>query len=142
MSKTTCADLITSKGYPLEEHFVTTDDGYILRLFRVKHGLRKNSPSGAAGADGSNGCHGKGRLKRRCPVVHLQHGLLGASSDWALNGPGFSLVFLLADAGACRSRRLIDYATRLLLAAALPRPQPRPPTSKAPAPNPNTPNAT
>jgi hypothetical protein len=34
--------------------------------------------------------------------VHLQHGLLGASSDWALNGPGFSLVFLLADAGRCK----------------------------------------
>ncbi|KAI8474057.1 MAG: Alpha/Beta hydrolase protein [Monoraphidium minutum] len=79
------ASLVTPHGYPLEEHFVTTEDGYILRLFRVPHG--RGPPPRAA----------LPRPPR--PVVHLQHGLLGASSDWALNGPGFSLLFILADAG-------------------------------------------
>lgn len=39
------------------------------------------------------------RQPARPPVVHLQHGLLGSATDWALNGPGLSLPFLLADAG-------------------------------------------
>lgn len=29
------AELVTPYGYPLEQHFVTTTDGYILRLFRI-----------------------------------------------------------------------------------------------------------
>lgn len=33
------------------------------------------------------------------PVVHLQHGLLGSSTDFVLNGPENSLPLMLADAG-------------------------------------------
>lgn len=32
------ADRVVPYGYPLDEHFVTTSDGYILRLFRMPHG--------------------------------------------------------------------------------------------------------
>lgn len=32
------ADLVLPYGYPLEEHFVTTQDGYILRMYRIPHG--------------------------------------------------------------------------------------------------------
>jgi pimeloyl-ACP methyl ester carboxylesterase len=71
-------------GYPLEEHFVETPSGYVLRVFRIKHG-RKQQP--------------QQQQQQQRPVVHLQHGLLGAGSDWALNGPGYSLAFVLADAG-------------------------------------------
>ena len=53
------AELITSKGYPLETHYVTTEDGYILTLFRIPHG-RKPAPRANASA----------------PVVFLQVGLL------------------------------------------------------------------
>jgi len=146
----TRSDLTVSHGYPLEEHFVETVDGYILRLFRIPHG--REQPDSAAGL---TPCHhqqnhqvttaaaGRGRqrsqqagllwlswsrlvksalalsgkpqdnnispLQSDCktaakaaahrPVVHFQHGLLGSSTDFVLNGPGLSLPLLLADAG-------------------------------------------
>ena len=33
------AELVEPHGYPLEEHFVTTTDGFILRMFRIRHGV-------------------------------------------------------------------------------------------------------
>ena len=42
------AALVEAEGYPLEEHFVTTDDGYILGVFRIPHGKQ----GGSAKADG------------------------------------------------------------------------------------------
>ena len=70
--------LITSKGYPAEEHWVTTEDGYILNMQRIPHGKDGTTPG---------------------PVVFLQHGLLGASTDWMVNLANESLAFILADAG-------------------------------------------
>jgi len=70
--------LITSKGYPFEEHKVVTDDGYILTLHRIprsKSSITKGEP------------------------VYVQHGLLGSSCDWITNTVDKSLGFLLADAG-------------------------------------------
>lgn len=67
------------KGYPLEEHFVTTADGYVLGYYRI--------PLGRAGGAGGG------------PPVLLLHGLLDSSAAWVLNDPGQSLAFLLADAG-------------------------------------------
>ncbi|KAL3280207.1 hypothetical protein HHI36_017707 [Cryptolaemus montrouzieri] len=34
---------ITERGYPVEEHSVTTNDGYINSMFRIPHGKRKQS---------------------------------------------------------------------------------------------------
>lgn len=65
--------LIRSKGYPAEEHDVTTQDGYILTLFRIPNPDK--------------------------PVVFLQHGLLDASSSFVINFPEQSLGFVLWDAG-------------------------------------------
>lgn len=70
--------LIQSKGYPCEEHKATTNDGYILGLFRIPHG--RNS------------------TKIGRPVL-LQHGLLDSSVTWVLNFPDQSLAYILADAG-------------------------------------------
>jgi pimeloyl-ACP methyl ester carboxylesterase len=70
--------LIESKGYPCEEHKVTTKDGYILGVFRIPHG-RNSSKLGR-------------------PVL-LQHGLLDAATTWVLNFPDQSLAFILADIG-------------------------------------------
>lgn len=105
-----------------------TVDGYILRLFRIPHG-RKQPPStstaaairtrlnrllhphqvtaGATKATSSSRGRTTSSTRRRRrltaaaprPVVHFQHGLLGSSTDWVLNGPGLSLPLILADAG-------------------------------------------
>nr|CAD7258051.1 unnamed protein product [Timema shepardi] len=52
--------LVRKEGYPVEEHQVTTQDGYQLTLHRI--------PS----------------RNKNAPVVHLQHGFLGASDFWVI----------------------------------------------------------
>ncbi len=42
----TTTELATEAGYDLEEHQVTTEDGYILNLFRIPRG-RGEAPSDA-----------------------------------------------------------------------------------------------
>jgi len=74
-------DLITSKGYPAEEHQVTTDDGYILTVHRIRDGRFPRA---------------RGQPK---PVVFLQHGLLDSSATWVVNAVEQSLAFILADSG-------------------------------------------
>ncbi|GFS27212.1 lipase [Elysia marginata] len=75
-------ELIKSKGYPVERHTVITEDGYILGLYRIPHGLHNRS--------------GKGPR----PVVLLQHGVMASCDDFLVNPANESLGFILADAGA------------------------------------------
>uniref|UniRef100_A0A7S3I9Z9 Lipase n=1 Tax=Fabrea salina TaxID=342563 RepID=A0A7S3I9Z9_9CILI len=65
-------------GYRAESHQVTTQDGYILTLFRVP-GLKNET------------------LKKEKPAVFLQHGLLDLSDTWIMNSPAPG--FMLANAG-------------------------------------------
>lgn len=53
-------ELIRARGYPVENHYVTTEDSFVLRMFRI--------PAAAAGA----------------PVVFLQHGLLDSADTWLM----------------------------------------------------------
>ncbi|XP_064490284.1 gastric triacylglycerol lipase-like [Ornithodoros turicata] len=77
------SQLISSKGYPVEEYEVITRDGFVLNVQRIPHG-RDQFPVSPG--------------KRR-EVVFLQHGLLSSSADWVMNFPDESLGYILADAG-------------------------------------------
>ncbi|GFO02252.1 lipase [Plakobranchus ocellatus] len=74
-------ELITSRGYPCEEHEVTTKDGYILTLQRIPHGRQNKEYNG------------------RRPVALLKHGVLGSATSFVVNRANESLAFLLADSG-------------------------------------------
>lgn len=69
----------------MEEHYVTTEDGYILGLHRIPHGKNKNS------IDGSS------NLVR--PVVFMGHGLTCSSAEYVFGPPDKSIGYILADAG-------------------------------------------
>eukprot|EP01083_Nonionella_stella_P090803 253738_1 len=60
----------------MEEHFVRTSDGFVLRVFHIPP--RKS------------GVH---------PAILLYHGLLDSSVTWTINNRTESLAFMLADAG-------------------------------------------
>ncbi|KAJ8675723.1 hypothetical protein QAD02_011509 [Eretmocerus hayati] len=66
--------MIRQENYPSETHTVTTDDGYILTIYRIP------GPPGSI------------------PVL-LQHGLLESSADWLVPGRGRSLAYMLSDQG-------------------------------------------
>lgn len=59
-------DMINQDNYPSEVHTVTTEDGYILTLYRIP------------GSSGST-------------PVYLQHGLLESAADWLIPGKEKSL---------------------------------------------------
>ncbi|XP_046448187.1 gastric triacylglycerol lipase-like [Daphnia pulex] len=67
--------IIEKRGYPVEIHQVTTDDGYILDLHRIP----AKSSSGPK------------------QVVFLQHGVAESSATWLVNPSSRSLPLLLAD---------------------------------------------
>eukprot|EP00118_Oscarella_pearsei_P002176 m.9750 g.9750 ORF g.9750 m.9750 type:complete len:392 (+) comp21603_c0_seq1:31-1206(+) len=72
--------IILHNGYPEVEHWVTTADGFILNLQQIP-------------GDKS------GKSVQPRPVFFLQHGLLGASTNFLTNTRDRCLAFLLADAG-------------------------------------------
>ncbi|XP_011706371.1 PREDICTED: lipase member M-like, partial [Wasmannia auropunctata] len=64
--------LVERYGYPAEEHYVTTEDGYNLVIHRIS-----GSPLS--------------KSQQRRKVVFLQHAILVTSDAWVLLGPGKDL---------------------------------------------------
>ncbi|XP_066156564.1 lipase member K-like [Euwallacea fornicatus] len=73
----TVPQIIRRHGYPSQSHVVESEDGYLLTVHRI--------PGDKSGTRGGQ-------------AVYLQHGLLGSSADWVLNGNN-TFAFHLADNG-------------------------------------------
>jgi hypothetical protein len=80
--------LIRGFGYPIEHHDVLTEDGFTLRMFRIRHGKIDENVENA-----------QEQAEQPKPVVFLQHGLFNSGCTWLVTGPKQGLAFLLADAG-------------------------------------------
>jgi len=65
-------------GYPFEQHFITTSDGYILRLFRIAHGKNQESSN------------------NNSPIL-IQHGIFDSADFVVSHGEDKSPAFNLAD---------------------------------------------
>ena len=61
--------MIEKAGYPSETHIVETEDCYILQMHRIPYGRNNNKMS----------------KNQKRPVVLLQHGLEGDSSNWVIS---------------------------------------------------------
>jgi pimeloyl-ACP methyl ester carboxylesterase len=73
-------EIIEYYNYKVENHYVITEDGYILQMQRIP-------------------C---GRFQDHCesrPPVLLQHGFIDSAHTWVMNLPHQSLGFILADEG-------------------------------------------
>jgi len=75
-------DIIRSFGYPAEEHWVTTPDGYIVALHRIPAGHPEGQHPEGGGV----------------PVL-LGHCLVGSSAMFSWGPPDSSLAYVLADKG-------------------------------------------
>ncbi|XP_001844299.2 lipase 1 [Culex quinquefasciatus] len=71
-------ELIVKYGYKVEGHTVITEDGYVLKMFRIPP---RQQP-----------------IEKKLPVL-LVHGVVASSADFVVSGPNISLAYLLSDNG-------------------------------------------
>ena len=72
-------EIVTDNGFLYEEHTVTTEDGYILQVWRIP-GKSGEAPSAK-------------------PPVLMQHGILDSANCWLMNYAEVAPAFVAAEAG-------------------------------------------
>ena len=81
-------------GYPVEEHTITTEDGYILTMHRIPHGRHE---------------FGSVINQQEKTPVYIGHCLLGSSGVFSWGPPEKSIAFILADEGRTTFSGSINY---------------------------------
>lgn len=76
--KRSIEEIITSKGFKCETHFVTTEDGYKLKIYRIP------------------GNKSTEKDRDKLPPILLQHGIFDSSDGWVCNGEDHSIALVLA----------------------------------------------
>ena len=76
----TLDQIARENGFRTEQHTVTTDDGYILNIWRIPGAINETS-------------------EEKKPPVLLQHGLDGDMLIWVMNDPQQAPPFILARNG-------------------------------------------
>lgn len=77
----TIQEIVRSHGFDLEEHSVTTQDGYILTMHRLVDGGEEHRGSYKS-ADKLE----QQKKKKKKPVI-LQHGIFGSSANFLISSP-------------------------------------------------------
>ena len=77
-------EIVTDKGFKIEEHQVITDDGYILTIFRIPSTLEESK-----NPTGNNG---------KAPLLFM-HGLADSAIAWVVNAPDKAPALVAAMAG-------------------------------------------
>ena len=72
-------EICSQNGFAFEQHEVTTEDGYILTVYRIPGLVGQNSS-------------GK-------PPVFMQHGVFDSAYAWVMNNPDVAPAFVAAKAG-------------------------------------------
>ena len=75
-------EMIYSKGYPLEIHNVFTEDGFLLRMYRIPGGKKEENYK-----------------QKKKPPVFFQHGIFDSSDCWACNIEENNFIYILANKG-------------------------------------------
>jgi alpha-beta hydrolase superfamily lysophospholipase len=70
---------VEQNGFAYQEHLVTTNDGYILKMFRIP-GFKGESPNGKK-------------------VAFMQHGILDSADCWIMHKSEFAPALMLSRAG-------------------------------------------
>lgn len=75
-------ELVLTRGYPLEIHYVETEDGYILKLYRIPGGKGESN-----------------YRKKQKQSILLMHGIFDSSDGWVCNEDVKCIPFILANLG-------------------------------------------
>ncbi|KAL0273099.1 UNVERIFIED_CONTAM: hypothetical protein PYX00_005855 [Menopon gallinae] len=102
-------EFVCLEGYPVQQHKVISQDGYIINVHRIPNGNRKDRvPVRQRGytkfhhyvhPDYYQCVNESLHEKATGPPVLMQHGLLAATDSWVLRNAKDDLAYLLADAG-------------------------------------------
>ena len=94
----TFAEICKRAGFQFEEHRVTTQDGYILAVYRIP-GLLSEQNDDLAGESDFDFSEDASAKQWEKPAIYFQHGILDSAYAWVMHYSDKSPAFVAARAG-------------------------------------------